>query len=206
MTLSRFLRDYLYIPLGGNRNGNAQRYLNLFATMLLGGLWHGAGWTFVLWGALHGTYLTINHLWREAFPERVFRWIPSLMATLAGAFLTFIAVVSAWVLFRSSDITQAITILKAMYGIEARQISFDAVLHGQLLPIAHLSEQLSGRELFKWLLIALAWVWLFPNSSRLKFIEGTFILAVVQASAVISLLYLSIEKFGNYSPFLYFQF
>ena len=61
MTLSQFLRDYLYIPLGGNRRGPALRYLNLMVTMLLGGLWHGAAWTFVIWGALHGLYLSINH-------------------------------------------------------------------------------------------------------------------------------------------------
>ena len=63
MTLSRFLRDYLYIPLGGNRRGPSRRYVNLFLTMLLGGLWHGAGWTFVAWGALHGAYLAVNHAW-----------------------------------------------------------------------------------------------------------------------------------------------
>ncbi|MGH9648052.1 MAG: MBOAT family O-acyltransferase, partial [Bryobacteraceae bacterium] len=64
MTLSRFLRDYVYFGLGGNRHGLARRYINLFVTMLLGGLWHGAGWTFVAWGALHGVYLMINHAWR----------------------------------------------------------------------------------------------------------------------------------------------
>ena len=63
ITLSRFLRDYLYIPLGGNRCSMPRRYVNLFATMVLGGLWHGAAWTFVIWGALHGLYLTINHGW-----------------------------------------------------------------------------------------------------------------------------------------------
>ena len=63
MTLSQFLRDYLYIPLGGNRHGSVLRYVNLMITMLLGGLWHGAAWTFVLWGALHGLYLCINHAW-----------------------------------------------------------------------------------------------------------------------------------------------
>ena len=65
MTLSRFLRDYLYIPLGGNRKGPARRYLNLMLTMLLGGLWHGAGWTYVVWGGLHGLYLLVNHAWRN---------------------------------------------------------------------------------------------------------------------------------------------
>src|SRR5438477_10215145 len=64
MTLSAFLRDYVYVPLGGNRRGKARRYLNLMATMVLGGLWHGAGWTFVAWGALHGAYLVLNHGWR----------------------------------------------------------------------------------------------------------------------------------------------
>ena len=63
MTLSQFLRDYLYIPLGGNRHGRVLRYVNLMITMLLGGLWHGAAWTFVVWGALHGAYLCINHAW-----------------------------------------------------------------------------------------------------------------------------------------------
>ncbi|HEX2727061.1 MAG TPA: MBOAT family O-acyltransferase, partial [Beijerinckiaceae bacterium] len=64
ISLSRFLRDYLYIPLGGNRHGGARRLANLMITMVLGGLWHGAGWTFVIWGALHGLYLVVNHLWR----------------------------------------------------------------------------------------------------------------------------------------------
>src|SRR5258707_15298170 len=62
MTLSRFLRDYLYVPLGGNRRGEARRYVNLLVTMVLGGLWHGAAWTFVLWGGLHGIFLALNHL------------------------------------------------------------------------------------------------------------------------------------------------
>ncbi|MBM4201024.1 MAG: MBOAT family protein, partial [Gammaproteobacteria bacterium] len=65
ITLSRFLRDYLYIPLGGNRRGDVRRYINLLVTMLLGGVWHGANWTFLIWGGLHGTYLCLNHLWRH---------------------------------------------------------------------------------------------------------------------------------------------
>ena len=73
MTLSRFLRDYLYFPLGGNRHGRQRRYLNLLATMVLGGLWHGAGWTFVIWGALHGLYLVVNHAWRALRPEPAVR-------------------------------------------------------------------------------------------------------------------------------------
>ena len=70
MTLSRFLRDYLYIPLGGNRHGAARRYVNLMITMLLGGLWHGAAWTFVIWGGMHGIYLLVNHAWRSGSRTR----------------------------------------------------------------------------------------------------------------------------------------
>jgi alginate O-acetyltransferase complex protein AlgI len=202
MTLSRFLRDYLYIPLGGNRKGQVRRYVNLMATMLLGGLWHGAGWTFVAWGALHGAYLTINHLWREMIAERFLRWVPNWIGALTGGLITFIAVVAAWVVFRSDDIAHAKIMLEAMFGINSRPISFDAVLHGQLL----LATDLSGRDLIKLLFFSLAWVWLLPNSARLRFIKGNFILALAQAVVVVYLLALAIDQFGSYSPFLYFRF
>lgn len=202
MTLSRFLRDYLYIPLGGNRHGEPRRYLNLMVTMLLGGLWHGAGWTFVLWGGLHGVYLTINHLWRDFVVERLPVRLPSFLAAFFGIVLTFIGVVTAWVLFRSADMAQATTMLKAMYGIAARPITPEEVLHGQLLLVT----DMSGRDLARLLALSLAWVWLFPNSSRLRFLRRGYALAVGQAVAVFSLLYLGIDQFGSYSPFLYFQF
>lgn len=113
MTLSRFLRDYLYIPLGGNRKGPARRYLNLLLTMLLGGIWHGAGWTFVLWGALHGLGLACNHLWREQVASR----IPVLRRIGSGGWLpTFGLVVVAWVLFRAESLPGAILILQGMSG------------------------------------------------------------------------------------------
>lgn len=99
MTLSRFLRDYLYIPLGGNRNGVVRRYANLIVTMLLGGLWHGAGITFVLWGLLHGLYLCINNAW--VFIRKRFGWSP--IPKPAAILITFIAVVFAWVPFRAGN-------------------------------------------------------------------------------------------------------
>jgi D-alanyl-lipoteichoic acid acyltransferase DltB (MBOAT superfamily) len=202
MTLSRFLRDYLYIPLGGNRKGKMRRYINLMVTMLLGGLWHGAGWSFICWGVLHGIYLSINHLWHELLPKNWGRVIPLWLGRLSGGVLTFIAVVVAWVVFYSADITHAVMMLKAMAGIEFRPITFDAVIHKQLL----LSTNLSGRELVILLLSAFAWVWLLPNSTTLKFIKGSYVLALAQAIAVLYFMYIAIDKFGNYSPFLYFQF
>jgi alginate O-acetyltransferase complex protein AlgI len=114
MTLSRFLRDYLYIPLGGNQKGPARRYLNLFVTMLLGGFWHGAGWTFILWGALHGAYLMVNHLWRAL---RLRGDVPRGASLLAARALTFLAVIVAWVLFRADDVSSAATLLCAMTGV-----------------------------------------------------------------------------------------
>ena len=113
MTLSRFLREYLYIPLGGNRKGPSRRYVNLFLTMLLGGLWHGAGWTFVIWGALHGTYLCVNHAWL-AHRKRTGRApLPKPLAVL----LTFIAVVIGWVFFRAHDFESAGRMLASMFGL-----------------------------------------------------------------------------------------
>jgi D-alanyl-lipoteichoic acid acyltransferase DltB (MBOAT superfamily) len=109
MTLSRFLRDYLYFPLGGNRLGPRRRYLNLMIVMLLGGLWHGAGWTFVVWGGLHGLYLVSNHLWRGRLGAR---HMPVALARL----LTFLAVLFAWVVFRAADLPSALRLWSAMLG------------------------------------------------------------------------------------------
>lgn len=112
MTLSRFLRDYLYIPLGGNRHGSVRRYANLAITMLLGGLWHGASWNFVLWGALHGIYLGINHAFR-AFSPVLHGWF----VASCGWALTFLAVVVAWVFFRATTFGGAVAMLTSMAGL-----------------------------------------------------------------------------------------
>jgi len=129
MTLSRFLRDYLYIPLGGNRQGERRRQANLMATMVLGGLWHGANWTFVAWGALHGLYLTVNHAWRRRRGKAVSRW------GRAGAWaLTFLAVVVAWVFFRADSFPAALAVLSGMTG--ANGVVLPAKLAGPLGAVA----------------------------------------------------------------------
>ncbi|BBJ00618.1 alginate O-acetylation protein [Ferrigenium kumadai] len=128
MTLSRFLRDYLYIPLGGNRKGKFRRYMNLFATMLLGGLWHGAGWTFVIWGGLHGVYLVINHAWR-AFKHRLGLGNGGTPGRLLSIALTFLAVVVAWVFFRAESFTSAISMLSGMLGQNGLSLSESAWRH-----------------------------------------------------------------------------
>ncbi|MGV7220231.1 MAG: MBOAT family O-acyltransferase [Nitrospinales bacterium] len=118
ITLSRFLREYLYIPLGGNRKGESRRLLSLMTTMLLGGLWHGAGWTFVLWGGLHGVYLVINHAWRKI---RVNFFKPegngSKIGQMASWTITLFALVVAWVPFRAESMKGASNMFSSMIGV-----------------------------------------------------------------------------------------
>jgi alginate O-acetyltransferase complex protein AlgI len=114
MTLSRFIRDYIYIPLGGGRAGKSRRYANLMLAMLIGGLWHGAGWTFVIWGGLHGLYLIINHGWRRFGPGSA---QPGLVSIWSGRILTFLAIVVAWVFFRAEDVGDAMRLLTGMAGL-----------------------------------------------------------------------------------------
>lgn len=118
ISLSLFLRDYLYFSLGGNRRGKLRRYFNLMLTMLLGGLWHGANWTFMVWGGLHGLYLVINHLFRD-LAQRLRLTVPSALRRTAHAvslLLTFSAVTLAWVVFRAQDMGAAMRVLTGLVG------------------------------------------------------------------------------------------
>jgi alginate O-acetyltransferase complex protein AlgI len=121
ISLSSWLRDYLYIPLGGNRGGAARTHINLLVTMLLGGLWHGASWTFVAWGAYHGLLLAFDRTF-ERMTASVSKWFRRA--------ITFLAVVVGWVLFRSTSFTMAIVWLKKMAGLEpgSGEISWQLIL------------------------------------------------------------------------------
>ncbi len=110
ITLSRFLRDYLYIPLGGNRKGGLLRYRNLFIVMLLGGLWHGAAWTFMVWGGLHGLYLCVNHAWEKA------RRGKAPISPALAIILTFLATTFAWVFFRAETFSAAFIVIEGLAG------------------------------------------------------------------------------------------
>ncbi|RYE90995.1 MAG: MBOAT family protein, partial [Oxalobacteraceae bacterium] len=112
ITLSSWLRDYLYIPLGGNRHGPARTYFALMATMLLGGLWHGANWTFVAWGGLHGLYLSVERLLRSRFST----YRPGPLATLGLGLLTYALINITWVFFRARDFPTAWSVLRGMFG------------------------------------------------------------------------------------------
>jgi alginate O-acetyltransferase complex protein AlgI len=179
MTLSRFLRDYVYIPLGGNRHGPRRRYVNVMATMLLGGLWHGAGWTFVVWGGLHGFYLMLNHGWnalRRRSADPVER---SVLTTLLGRSVTFLAVVVAWVFFRAVDLPSAMAVLEGMSGLNGV-----AIPSGVLFRLGGLANVLQGLgveasigsgsqfvAMYLWIAALLAVAFLAPNSAQ---ITGAF--------------------------------
>ena len=114
ISLSTFLRDYLYIPLGGNQVRPFRAALNLVIVMFLGGLWHGAAWTFVVWGLLHGSYLVIERIFRVSFERKP--WASALPVRVLAWFATYAAVCIAWVFFRASDFTIASRMLGGMFG------------------------------------------------------------------------------------------
>ena len=212
MTLSRFLRDYLYIPLGGNRCGPARRHVNLMLTMLLGGAWHGAGWTFIVWGGLHGLYLVLHSAWRSLLerhlPPRLAGPWPG-QAALAWA-LTFLAVVVAWVFFRAADLPTAMSLLRGMAGrngslLPEQIIDFVPVLAtvaqgvGQV-PFLGDGTVMGAVELALMLAAGLGIVTLAPALQELRPRTRTWLLLPCGALALQQVLY------GRSSVFLYFQF
>ena len=110
ITLSRFLRDYLYVPLGGGHKGEARRYINVFVTMILGGVWHGAGWTFLLWGTIHGTLIVANHFWRKLNCSGC---LPKILCWS----MTFVLVMLAWVPFRANDLPTTWRYYTCLFGM-----------------------------------------------------------------------------------------
>jgi D-alanyl-lipoteichoic acid acyltransferase DltB (MBOAT superfamily) len=176
MTLSRFLLNYLYIPLGGNRKGPAMRYCNLAATMLLGGLWHGAGWTFVAWGGLHGGYLVINHGWRSLRGQMGSKLNqPSLGWSTVSRIITFLAVLVAWVFFRADSFGAALNILEAMAGLNG--VSLPENILGNLGPVGTMLMDLgipfdpmvnfSGTREIVALTVVIIIVWSLPNIQQI---------------------------------------
>lgn len=223
MTLSRFLKEYLYIPLGGNRIGSSRRHANLLITMLLGGLWHGAAWTFVLWGAGHGLALAANHGWRSICERR--RWTFGKPGQLIGWIVTFLTVVMLWVMFRAGDVATAFAIILAMIGNNgfALPASWANGWVGNGMASMGISfvadAALVAAVPWKWFLWCIPIVLLAPNTEQIAgWIERTLtqqnvvvglrkqLALVVVASLLGFFCCVSIAKITTVSEFLYFQF
>ncbi len=207
MTLSRFLLEYLYIPLGGNRRGQARRYLNLMITMLLGGLWHGANWTFVVWGGLHGVYLIVHHAFRAVTKNHHGESEPDWIGRTWSRGLTFLSVAVAWVFFRADTFSAAGRMLVGMFDV--RRINVEEIR--------------MDRTRWVFVLVMLAVVLWMPNSqkvmslgrpalgvippppgerrARLLWRPGVVWAFITVGLAIASILYLS-----RASEFIYYQF
>ena len=152
LTLSAFLRDYLYLPLGGGRCSRWRKSTNLLLTMLLGGLWHGAGWTFVLWGGVHGLLLIANHAWNDWQAARMGTRQPSTIRLCLACVMTTFVVSLTWVLFRAESCAGAASFYHALFIPSAATIDYVTWVE--------------MRDALYWVPIGLVIVWLLPNSQE----------------------------------------
>lgn len=201
ITLGRFFTQYIYIPLGGNRNGNKRTYLNLFFIFFLSGIWHGAGWTFIIWGSLHGLATLIHRMWKKSKYS---------LPKPASWLLTFLFIHFAWVFFRADTTENAITIIKSMLGLSDSNWLFRFQSEGNtLLEMGHLLN-FEQHENFISLIVVLSTlfftIWFVPNSIDLKerfkpTLSYSFMLLVMIAIVV----FINFSSNIN-SEFLYFNF
>lgn len=179
MTLSRFFRDYLYIPLGGNRVSEVKMYRNLLIVFLATGIWHGAAWNFIIWGLWHGLFLVIERSclkYNFQFPK-IIKHIYLLLIVMVG-----------WVFFRSDTLMEAIDFLKIMFGFSG----FEAGTFQMFFHILNLTVIICGI------------IFTMPIYSKIKSIIPSFIMGIIISLGMIVATILILN--GSYSPFLYFRF
>lgn len=189
ISLSSWLRDYLYIPLGGSRKGISRTYINLMITMILGGLWHGASWNFVLWGLLHGVALSIHRLWQSKRPIQNNHSGLSILATIRNVFCTALFVTLVWVLFRSQTLAATVAIYKKLLFIDSFGAEWPyvyAFIAIGLCLVAHIVGTFHRREELVFFTT--------PNSFVAAFIT------------MLTLIVIYVFAPTNASPFIYFQF
>ncbi|MBF0194725.1 MAG: MBOAT family protein [Magnetococcales bacterium] len=210
ITLSRFLRDYLYIPLGGNRKGATRTSINLMLTMLIGGLWHGAGWNFIIWGGLHGCYLLVNHHYTKLLPQNssFTNYINKLFSsTLFSRTITFLAVVIAWGFFRAQTLPGAVNLMSSMFGVS------NSVAVGDIS---------FGLGYWVFICLLMAFVWFTPNTQEIfhyseygkpksdaQQVALPFAFLRRPAVVTVSLIMLTVASVyfaSDYNAFIYFQF
>ncbi|MBU1217811.1 MBOAT family protein [bacterium] len=195
ITLSRFLKDYIYIPLGGNRQGTFRTSTNLMATFILGGIWHGAGWTFVFWGFLHGVALVVNHIWKS---------LGFKLPTILAWFITFNFVNIAWIFFRAKEWDDAI---KVLHGMFFGKILIDSHWQNKLdflnINFGPWLQNINAKnEIFIWLLAAFILIYL-KNTTRLS---KQFTLNLNYLLVTLLLFIVAYGGLNEFSEFLYFNF
>ena len=200
MSLGSWIRDYVYIPLGGSREGELRRTRNVMLAMLFTGLWHGLGWTFIVWGGLHGILLAVNHWWRRHGMR-----LPAVVSWV----LTFGSVVMLWVVFRAESLSDAGKMIAAMLDVKnaalplpyARHFGFLGKLGISFMPsvLGGLAFGLAGITVFVMLLAAL----FVPDTWQMT---ENFRPRIVWAAAVVMIAVMSFMNFSGVSDFLYFQF
>jgi D-alanyl-lipoteichoic acid acyltransferase DltB (MBOAT superfamily) len=188
ISLSTWLRDYLYIPLGGNRRGAKRIYVNLLITMGLGGLWHGASWNFLLWGLYHGGLLSVHRVWRQWYPrERGGSGVGHAMSVAA----TFLCVTLGWTAFRSPDFTTTAQVLTELLAGSTQPAQIPS---GLLIPAA----------------ASILWVWIDRDRRLQEWLSrGRGVLGTIKVSVAFALALLVLELFARTDiavPFIYFRF
>ncbi len=233
ITLSRFLREYLYYPLGGNKVGQARQFINIMTVMLLGGLWHGAGWNFLLWGGMHGGFILVNHVWQNF--TRTMSWQPGrwlgLWRVLSFS-LTFLCITVAWVLFRADNLDVAMNVYRGMAGLDGRFV-LPATYENLLSPIVsslgltfvHFDaiRYFEGMREIGYLAVVLFLALILPNTQEwmsrwgaclepIQIPNGTFTRmllwrpSMVYLFVVVTILTVAVSQMFRPTEFLYFQF
>lgn len=194
ISLSSWLRDYLYVPLGGNRGGTFKTYRNLWLTMVLGGLWHGANWTFVLWGIWHGTLLAIERaLGLATDPSaglRPLRWALTLLLVMLG-----------WVMFRAESVDDAVRVYTAMFAFDGAGLSATYAAGIDSLQLATLG--------LAWLIVLInGWRVRAPRAPAVHDLQAVARRSAIAGAVLLPVFALAVLKLSaqSYSPFLYFQF
>lgn len=228
ITLSKFLKEYLYIPLGGNKKGFYFQNFNTFSVMLIGGLWHGASWTFVAWGALHGLYIIINRLWQKIVPYFPYHQKTNFLTRRLSQLLTFLSVVIGWVIFRSQTLSDSITFLKSMCIIPTELFSYNSVLRIESInnlfafnnkieaKFFHISWNLKNGSMF--LLFLTATLLFFPNTFEIiglkkneEIVNKNYLELLLKPNlmwcfVIVSIFSISLTLINRTNVFLYFNF
>ncbi|QKF72668.1 membrane-bound O-acyl transferase, MBOAT family [Aliarcobacter faecis] len=201
MTLSRFLRDYLYIPLGGNRKGNIRTYVNLITTFLLGGLWHGAGWTFIIWGLLHGIALAIHRFWQS---------LGFRMNKILAWFITFNFINITWIFFRAKDFESAMKVLSSMFSLNnivlpEKYFKFLSQYNEIYFRFGEVYDNILGKSnTTVFIIVGFIIVLAFKNSMEFRtiFLKKPYLYTIV----LVLVTFYTISNMSKYTEFLYFNF